>query len=50
MADKDYKVFIVEGEVRESQIIDNILKFSLIDYIYSYGQIAKRRRNISFCN
>ena len=24
MADKDYKVFIVEGEVRESQIIDNI--------------------------
>ena len=30
MADKDYKVFIVEGEVRESQIIDNILKFSLM--------------------
>ena len=29
MADKDYKVFIVEGEVRESQIIDNILIFSL---------------------
>ena len=27
MADKDYKVFIVEGEVRESQIIDNISKF-----------------------
>ena len=30
MADKDYKVFIVEGEVRESQIIDNISKFSLM--------------------
>ena len=26
MADKDYKVFIVEGEVREPQIIDNISK------------------------
>lgn len=30
MADKDYKVFIVEGEARESQIIDNISKFSLM--------------------
>ncbi len=26
MADKDYKAFIVEGEVREPQIIDNISK------------------------
>jgi hypothetical protein len=26
MADRDYKAFIVEGEVREPQIIDNILK------------------------
>ncbi|MCI6498784.1 MAG: hypothetical protein MSA21_07880 [Lachnospiraceae bacterium] len=26
MADKDYKVFIVEGEKRELQIIDNISK------------------------
>ena len=26
MADKDYKVFIVEGEAREPQIIDNISK------------------------
>jgi hypothetical protein len=24
MADKDYKVFIVEGEAREPQVIDNI--------------------------
>ena len=26
MADKDYKAFIVEGEAREPQIIDNISK------------------------
>lgn len=26
MADRDYKAFIVEGEVREPQIIDNISK------------------------
>ena len=26
MADRDYKVFIVEGEAREPQIIDNISK------------------------
>ena len=26
MADKDYKVFIVEGEAREPQVIDNISK------------------------
>ncbi|MDO5834501.1 MAG: hypothetical protein Q4Q21_07910 [Lachnospiraceae bacterium] len=26
MANKDYKAFIVEGEVREPQIIDNISK------------------------
>ena len=26
MADRDYKAFIVEGEVREPLIIDNILK------------------------
>ena len=30
MADKDYKVFIVEGEVSKSQIIDNISKCSLM--------------------
>ena len=24
MADKDYKAFIVEGEAREPQVIDNI--------------------------
>ncbi len=26
MADKDYKAFIVEGEAREPQVIDNISK------------------------
>ena len=26
MADRDYKAFIVEGEAREPQIIDNISK------------------------
>ena len=26
MANKDYKAFIVEGEVREPQVIDNISK------------------------
>ena len=29
MADKDYKAFIVEGEAREPQVIDNISKCSL---------------------
>lgn len=26
MADKDYKAFVVEGEAREPQVIDNISK------------------------
>ena len=30
MADRDYKAFIVEGEVREPQIIDNISKMFLL--------------------
>ena len=29
MADKDYKAFIVEGEAREPQVIDNISKVFL---------------------
>ena len=31
MADRDYKAFIVEGEAREPQIIDNISK------VFSHG-------------
>ena len=60
MADKDYKVFIVEGEVRESQIIDNISKFSLMGSrrickfygesckIQKYSRIGKTRKNETF--
>ena len=46
MADKDYKVFIVEGEVRESQIIDNKLKFStdlLPEPFLSWVHVSDRR-------
>ena len=35
MADKDYKAFIVEGEVREVQIIDNISKIFFLHGNYT---------------
>ena len=34
MADKDYKAFIVEGEAREPQVIDNISKV-----FFKYGNL-----------
>lgn len=39
MADKDYKAFIVEGEAREPQVIDNISKV-----FFNYGTGFKRHR------
>ena len=43
MANKDYKAFIVEGEVREPQVIDNISKifFSHKNYKVRYTVTAK---------
>ena len=47
MADKDYKAFIVEGEAREPQIIENISKvffshsnFKVITLPAFFGRIA----------
>ena len=38
MADKDYKAFIVEGEAREPQVIDNISKVFL-KVFFKYGNL-----------
>ena len=46
MADKDYKVFIVEGEVRESQIIDNISKFFSHGFTFLTGEFASFMENL----
>ncbi len=35
MADRDYKAFIVEGEVREPQIIDNISRIFFLHRNYT---------------
>ena len=39
MADKDYKAFIVEGEAREPQIINNISKIFFSVYFFSRKDI-----------
>ncbi len=48
MADKDYKAFIVEGEAREPQVIDNISKI----FFFPIGIIQLLRfrpEKISIC-
>ena len=37
MADKDYKAFIVEGEAREPQVIDNISQVFFIMLVRKCG-------------
>ena len=49
MADKDYKAFIVEGEAREPQVIDNISKvfFKHGNFkVITFPAGAKRRPNL----
>ena len=50
MADKDYKMFIVEGEAREPQIIDNISKIFFSHGNYTVITLAEERTSICFGN